>query len=131
LGKQVSSAELSLQIIRVSFDGRAVNVVRVLKSFEVDQRTGDQCQLARGSRIVVRVIFDERFVDRFGAIFLPNQVEHFGAAQVAFEFISMGVRFRRVGGGAFKLCDSFGVTAGDGEYLGELVMYWSVFRSLQ
>ena len=49
----------------------------------------DQSQFACGLWIVVCVVFDERFIDCFGAIFLADQIEDFGASQVALEFVGV------------------------------------------
>ena len=46
-GEQFSGAELCFEIIRIGFDCRAIHVVRVLESFEMDQGACDQV-LVRG-----------------------------------------------------------------------------------
>ena len=122
LREQFGGAELRFEIIGVGFDRRAIHVVRVLVSFEMNEGARDQGQLACGFGIVVGVVLDERFVDCFGAIFLAGEFEEFGTAQIAFEFVALVLSdFCGVGGGAFELSDGFGVAAGQGECFGEFV----------
>jgi hypothetical protein len=87
----------------------------------MDECACDESQLASCGGIFVSVVFDEGFIDGFGAIFLADQVENFSATQIAFEFISDVVCLCGIGGGAFKLGDCFGVATGDGKRFGEFV----------
>jgi hypothetical protein len=97
----------------------------------MDEGACYQRQFASGSRIVVCVVRDERFVNCFGAIFLSDQIEDFGPAEIAVEFCGSIVGFRGVGSGAFELCDGFGVAAGQRKYFGEFVAYRAVVGSFQ
>src|SRR5205085_5488003 len=86
LSEQLSSAELRVEIAGISLDCRTIHIVRVLVSFEMDQRTRDQRQLGRSVRVFLGVKTDESLVDRLCTIFLADEVEQFGATQVACEF---------------------------------------------
>ena len=126
--EEFTGAQLRIDVISIGGDCITIDVVRIVKSFEMDQRSRYTCQFSSAVRLLLLIVSNQRFEDWMSTVLLTGEFKNFGAAQIACEFVSRS--FAGVRRSMFELTDCLGVTTRRGKHFGQLMAHAGITRIL-